>query len=274
VRRRSAKTTLVALSLALSLTAAACGGDDSSKGDDGGDVKDPVVSGQEEATGPPQPGGSLVFGLEAESSGGYCLPTAQLAASGMTTASAVYDTLFMFDDNFEPIPWLAESSEFNADSTQLTLKIRQGIKFHDDSDLTAQTVARNLNLMRGEKAISDETGLLSLLQRFVFDNIVSIEAALRDMGADPGHKHFATPEATTARLEGAGFVDIECWLHEEPTPLPEGDLEPYLEAICLGDHVERMTDDDRRAFVHEVARRLPASEIDYVRLNIRARRAG
>jgi trans-aconitate 2-methyltransferase len=105
-------------------------------------------------------------------------------------------------------------------------------------------------------------------------NIASIEAALRDMGAEPGHKHFATPEATTTRLEAAGFVDIECWLHDDPTPLPEGDLEPYLEAICLGDHVEHMTDDDRRAFVHEVARRLPAPAIDYVRLNIRARRAG
>jgi trans-aconitate 2-methyltransferase len=99
-------------------------------------------------------------------------------------------------------------------------------------------------------------------------NIVSIESALRDMGADPGHKHFATPGATTTRLEAAGFVDIECWLHEEPTPLPEEDLEPYLEAICL---VEHMAEDERRAFVHQVARRLPEPAIDYVRLNIRAR---
>jgi trans-aconitate 2-methyltransferase len=103
-------------------------------------------------------------------------------------------------------------------------------------------------------------------------NIVSIEAALRDMGADPGHKHFATPEATTALLEAAGFVAVECWLHEEPTPLAEEDLEPYLEAICLGDHVEHMADVERLAFVHDVARRLPASAIDYVRLNIRAQR--
>jgi len=59
----------------------------------------------------------------------------------------------------------------------------------------------------------------------------------------------------------------------EPTPLPEDDLEPYLEAICLGDHVEEMTPTERRAFVHEVARRMPGPVIDYVRLNIRARRA-
>jgi trans-aconitate 2-methyltransferase len=104
-------------------------------------------------------------------------------------------------------------------------------------------------------------------------NIVSIEAALRDMGESfEGRKNYAGPEVTTARLEAAGFTDVECWLHDEPTPLPEGDLEPYLEAICLGDHVERMDEAERHNFVHEVARRIPAPVIDYVRLNIRARR--
>ena len=105
-------------------------------------------------------------------------------------------------------------------------------------------------------------------------NIRSIEAALADMGESlEGRKHYATPEATTARLEAAGFTDVECWLHDEPTELPERDLEPYLEAICLGDHVESMGPDDRERFVHEVARRMPAPVIDYVRLNIRARRS-
>jgi len=105
-------------------------------------------------------------------------------------------------------------------------------------------------------------------------NIASIAAALRELGVDTGGKHFATPEATAARLMAAGFVEVETWLHEEPTPLPEEDLEPYLGTICLGDHVQSMADGERRAFVHEVARRLPAPTIDYVRLNIRARRAG
>ena len=89
-----------------------------------------------------------------------------------------------------------------------------------------------------------------------------------------GRKHYATPEATQARLKSAGFIDVESWLHEEPTPLPADDLEPYLEAICLGDHVATMSPDERVRFVHEVARRMPAPVIDYVRLNIRARRSG
>ena len=67
---------------------------------------------------------------------------------------------------------------------------------------------------------------------------------------------------------------MEAWLSEEPTDLEPDDLEPYLATICLGDHVESMSDDERERFVHEVAIRLPAARIDYVRLNIRARRAG
>lgn len=105
-------------------------------------------------------------------------------------------------------------------------------------------------------------------------NIVSIEAALRDMGEDfAGRKHYAGPELTRERLETAGFIDIETWLHAEPSPIPESDLEAYLGTICLGDHVEGMSDDERTAFVREVAQRMPAPVIDYVRLNIRARRS-
>jgi trans-aconitate 2-methyltransferase len=106
-------------------------------------------------------------------------------------------------------------------------------------------------------------------------NTASIEAALRELGEDfEGRKHFATPEDTRTRLERAGFTEIETWLHDEPTDLEAEDLEPYLTTICLGDHMEVMTDGERRRFVRAVADRMPGPRIDYVRLNIRARRAG
>ena len=94
------------------------------------------------------------------------------------------------------------------------------------------------------------------------------------MGEDfRGRKHFATPEATRARLEAAGFVEVETWLHEEPTPVPDDDLEPYLETICLGDHVEGMgRERAARRSCTRWRRGCPSRVIDYVRLNIRARR--
>ena len=105
-------------------------------------------------------------------------------------------------------------------------------------------------------------------------NIRSIALALGAIGADPlGSKVYASAEETADRLAAAGFVDAECWLHAEPTPFETiEDLETYLATIILGDQVETMTPGESAAFVHRVAERMPRLEIDYVRLNIRARR--
>src|SRR5581483_9178820 len=39
----------------------------------------------------PRRGGSVTWGLEAETTGGYCLPSAQLAVSGIMVVNAIYD---------------------------------------------------------------------------------------------------------------------------------------------------------------------------------------
>jgi len=75
--------------------------------------------------------------------------------------------------------------------------------------------------------------------------------------------------------DAAGFVDIECWLTYEPTRFEPGEpLETFLRTAILGPNLERLPAADHAAFVHEVASRLPEPLIDYVRLNIVARRSG
>jgi trans-aconitate 2-methyltransferase len=105
-------------------------------------------------------------------------------------------------------------------------------------------------------------------------NIATLERIVSEMGHTfGGQKTFATAEETRDRLEGAGFEDIETWLHEEPTTLPEEDLEAFLETVCLGGIVHGMGEDERERLVREVATRMPEPRIDYVRLNISARKA-
>jgi trans-aconitate 2-methyltransferase len=106
-------------------------------------------------------------------------------------------------------------------------------------------------------------------------NIARIQAVLAGVGDGwLGPAHFETPEATEERLRAAGFVDVRCWLTDEPTVLEPGEpFEAYLATVVLGAHVERLPPLDRAAFVHEIARRLGRPEIDYVRLNIDATRA-
>jgi trans-aconitate 2-methyltransferase len=107
-------------------------------------------------------------------------------------------------------------------------------------------------------------------------NLASVASVLAELGLDPfSGKRFATPEETATRLRAVGFSEVECWLHDEPTPFDTSEeLETYLGTVVLGDRLERMTAAEGRAFVHEVAVRMPALALDYVRLNIRALRPG
>jgi trans-aconitate 2-methyltransferase len=106
-------------------------------------------------------------------------------------------------------------------------------------------------------------------------NIASIQAVLATIGDGwLGDVHFETPEATARRLEAAGFVDVDCWLSDEPTTFEPGEpFETYLRTVVLGSHVARLPESERAAFVKEVASRLAEPRIDYVRLNIGARLA-
>jgi trans-aconitate 2-methyltransferase len=106
-------------------------------------------------------------------------------------------------------------------------------------------------------------------------NIESVRRIATELTGWEGPWTFATPEQTTARLTAAGFVDVETWLHEEPTPIEPGEpLETFLATVILRSHLARMPDGERTRFVRRVAERLPSPVIDYVRLNVTARYGG
>jgi trans-aconitate 2-methyltransferase len=107
-------------------------------------------------------------------------------------------------------------------------------------------------------------------------NVDSIRGILATVGDGwLGDWNFAAPAETARRLEEAGFVEIEAWLHDEPTTLEPGEpLETYLATVVLGSHLQRLAPSERPGFVHAVASAMPDATIDYVRLNIVARRAG
>jgi trans-aconitate 2-methyltransferase len=106
-------------------------------------------------------------------------------------------------------------------------------------------------------------------------NIASVQAVLATVGDGwLGDAHFETPEATERRLAAAGFVDIEIWLQPEPTRFEPGEpFATYLRTVVLGSHVARLPPSERDEFVRSVVDRLGEPVIDYVRLNIVARRA-
>ena len=105
-------------------------------------------------------------------------------------------------------------------------------------------------------------------------NTASVRRVLATIGDGwIGDVFFAWPDETRSWAEKAGFVDVQVWLQEAPTRFEPGEpFKAFLRTVILGAHLARLPEAGREPFVELVASRLPAAEIDYVRLNVTARR--
>jgi trans-aconitate 2-methyltransferase len=107
-------------------------------------------------------------------------------------------------------------------------------------------------------------------------NIATVSAALTAILGDTVAKamwNFAEPESTRARLEQAGFTDVEVDLAPDLVAFADTALlETYLETVVLGSHLEGIPTTQRAALAKRVAAHLPQLELDYVRLRIKARK--
>jgi peptide/nickel transport system substrate-binding protein len=148
---------IFAILFAFMLVVAACGSDSgsdegsettqttaASSSDDGDDSATTVAPGSDDGDtaavdGDPQPGGTLVIGstqaprhLNGTVQSGYAtaVPGTQLNASPL-----------LFDENFEPQPYLAESWEIAEDGLSVTLNLVEGAVFHDGMPITSADVA-------------------------------------------------------------------------------------------------------------------------------------
>jgi peptide/nickel transport system substrate-binding protein len=175
---RSSLLRMLAVLFAFALVAAACGGDDGGDetgSEDGTEVTDggaeegtdgegdDAAAGEDEGSGTeevivddpeetPVAGGTLRYGLEADVDG--INPTASaLSAPGLMMANAVFDTLATYDENGVAVPHLAESFTPNEDATVWTLKLREGITFHDGTPLNIDAVIKNFEIQRSDPLV-------------------------------------------------------------------------------------------------------------------------
>ena len=82
---------------------------------------------------------------------------------------AIYDPLIRLDDAGVPGPGLAESWTRNEDLTELTLKLRHGVTFHDGTPFNSEAVKRNFERSaslgrRAGNTVSETFGLVSAME--------------------------------------------------------------------------------------------------------------
>lgn len=131
------------------------GGDEPASGGDDDDTSDgsPVVE-----TLPPEEnvdpvvGGTLRYGLTADTNG--INPAASsMSVNGLMMGNAVFDTLAALTPDGQWVPFLAESFTPSDDLTQWTVKLREGITFHDGTPLDAEAVLTNFESQRAHPLV-------------------------------------------------------------------------------------------------------------------------
>jgi peptide/nickel transport system substrate-binding protein len=147
-RRSRVVLKLLGLLVVPALLAAACGGDDNNGGGGGGGGQAGDSGGasttapQDEGT--PKRGGTIVYGLEADTQNPWTPQRAVCAISCYEVFNSVYDPLVLPDENGDPQPNLLKSFDHNDDFTEWTLTPRSGITFHDGTPFDAEAIRYNI----------------------------------------------------------------------------------------------------------------------------------
>jgi hypothetical protein len=87
-----------------------------------------------------------------------------------------YDNLYRYEDNPPKMrPWLAESHTVSGDGLVWDFKLRQGVKFHDGSELTADdvvySVQRLLAIGKAGAVLAGLEGWLRLVSGSLFSQV-------------------------------------------------------------------------------------------------------
>ncbi|MER6992913.1 ABC transporter substrate-binding protein [Saccharopolyspora hirsuta] len=95
-------------------------------------------------TGPPQYGGRLRVGIVGGSSKDTLDAHAPVTHPDQARVFQLYDTLLRYDDDYRIQPALAESVESDPQATEWTIRLREGLEFHDGKTVTADDVIHSL----------------------------------------------------------------------------------------------------------------------------------
>lgn len=156
---RSTTSRLLALLFAFAMVAAACGGSgsDEATGTTSAETEEVVEDIEEnDATGDDTRddageavrGGRLVYGIEADSANPWTHYATSCAISCRMILRSIADPLFATADDGTIQPYLVDTMEPNADATEWTMTIKEGITFHDGTPLDAAAVKYNLDTCR------------------------------------------------------------------------------------------------------------------------------
>jgi peptide/nickel transport system substrate-binding protein len=132
----------------------------------------------------PKKGGSVRFASNLHGPNDALDPVIFTATIDYCRGRAIYNGLCQHADDLTPQPELAESFEPNADATEWTFKIRQGVEFHDGSKLTADDIVYSMKRHQGEDSKSVIKSVLAPVVEWKKVGPYEVKAKLSSPNAD------------------------------------------------------------------------------------------
>ena len=232
--------------------------EDASGDQDGGSSEEaaapaPAATEAPPAAAEPQYGGTLVFGLEGETTNGLNPVNAQAAVSGHVLFRSLYDTLTIEGVDGEAVPYLLESITSNDDFTEWTMALRPGIVFHDGSPADSASLIRHFEEQGKGTLTGIAIGDWDIQSMEIVDDLTIKMFLGKSYAGLPNYLtshlgYFGAPSMHDLGQEGAarnpigtGPFMLEEWIPNEVTRMvrnpnywrtdAEGRQLPYLDAI-------------------------------------------
>ncbi|MGM7700758.1 peptide-binding protein [Pseudalkalibacillus sp. Hm43] len=138
---------LVLLTFVLSIFLAACNANPASEPSENNEEN--TSENEEQASGEPKQGGDLIVGSIGAPTLFNDLYSTDISSSDIS--GWLYDGLVSFDENLAPQGALAKEWETSDDGLEWTIKLHEGVKFHDGEALTADDVVFTYSLPLNEE---------------------------------------------------------------------------------------------------------------------------
>ncbi len=131
-----------------------------------------------------QKGGTIKFASDLHGPSDTLDPGLNTSTIDYSRGRAHYNGLVQFNDDTSVRPELAEEFSSNADNTEWTFKLRQGVTFHDGSSFTADDVMYSMGRHYGEKSTSTAKTLVSDVAEWVRVDEYTVKAKMSGPNGD------------------------------------------------------------------------------------------
>ncbi|MEK5038104.1 ABC transporter substrate-binding protein [Sporosarcina sp. FSL K6-3457] len=173
-------------------------------------------------------------------------PSMTVSQVALNIAGNVFETLYTLNANYEPVPMLAESVDVSEDGKTYTFKLREGVKFHNGEEMTAEDVVASMNrwvttssrakslLTNAEFTVQDPTTVVLTLESATSDVLIILATKAQFPAIMPAAMVEAASAEGVNEYIGTGPFQFEEWKQDQYIHLVKNEEYQAVEAEASG----------------------------------------